>query len=469
MTRRIAAVFLLLVAGVLVAVGVPLALSHAETRTQALVLDRDADAARLAQLAAPAFARDAVDSLAPEVRAYSELYGVRVEVYDRDGAVVLSSQPGAAPSAPAGALGAALAGQRSASSPRLVPWGAPTVVVAEPVLRGTQVAGAVVTTSPTDEVRSEVLGYWLLLAGVGVGTLVVSALVTVPLSRWVLRPVRRLDVAVHTLTRGDLTTHVDPGHGPLELRRLLEHFNHMAGALRVSSAQQRALVADASHQLRNPLTALRLRVEALETVVPEHGREQHGLAVQELERLTEVLDDTLALARAQDGSSEPVAVDVSACARGRLQVWSDAAAHVDTVMLLHAGQPAWVLAPAGALEQVFDAVLHNALRFAAGGTVTVDVLLGQDGSPGTVRVCISDDGPGLSEEQCAEATRRFWRGADQQNVPGSGLGLAIAGTLVERCGGTLTVAPARPHGLQVALTLPGLARQPLPTPGLAER
>ena len=153
-----------------------------------------------------------------------------------------------------------------------------------------------------------------------------AALLTVPLSRWVLRPVRRLDDAVHTLTDGDLTARAEPGQGPPELRRLVADFNRMAEALRASSAQQRALVADASHQLRNPLAALRLRVDALESVLVPGGREDHRLAVGELERLTRVLDDTLALARAQDGADEPVAVDVRECARDRLRAWSAAAA-----------------------------------------------------------------------------------------------------------------------------------------------
>jgi signal transduction histidine kinase len=293
------------------------------------------------------------------------------------------------------------------------------------------------------------------------------AVATWPLSRWILRPVHRLDEAVHTLTTGDLTAHAEVGPGPPELRRLIGDFNRMADAIRVSSAQQRALVADVSHQLRNPLSALQLRVDALADQVVPAARADHRLAMAEIERLTAVLDDTLAMARAQEDRSAVVAVDVLETARGRLRVWSEPAAAGGTEMRLVGEAACWALAPPGALDQVLDAVLHNALRFTPGGTVTVAVAP----AGAEVELCVEDDGPGLSEAERAAAARRFWRGADQQNVPGSGLGLAIATALVERCGGRLTLGPVSPHGLAVRVRLPRLDAAPgqPPTPGLAER
>jgi signal transduction histidine kinase len=469
-TRRLTGVFLALVGTVLVLVAVPLATGYASTRTSSLLLDRTADTARLARLAAPAFARHAVEVLEPELRSYTRLYGVPVEVYDRDGALLLTGSGDLDRQAPADALEQALAGRRWASSPPVRPWGPSAVTVAEPVLRGTEVAGAVVTVSPTGALRADVLLAWVLLLCGSVAALLAAAVVTVPLSRWILRPVRRLDDAVHILTEGDLSARVDAGDGPPELRRLLSSFNAMAEALRTSMTQQRALVADASHQLRNPLAALRLRVDALEDAVAPQSRLDHRLAVEELERLTRVLDDTLALARAQDGDDDLTAVDVLECVRGRLQVWSGTAVHDDTVLVLEEDGSGWVLAPPGGLQQVLDALLHNALRFARGGAVTVHV----SAPGGCVEVGVRDDGPGLTPEQCSLATRRFWRGPDQQNVPGSGLGLSIARTLVERCGGVLTAAPAEPTGLEVRVQLPRLPVEPAQsaaslTPGLAAR
>ncbi|SOD99138.1 sensor histidine kinase [Blastococcus haudaquaticus] len=488
MRRRLIALFLGLVALVLLAVEVPLAAGYAQARTQELLIDRTGDTARLARLAAPALARDAVETLEPEVQAYARLYGIRVEVHGIDGEVLLSSAPGRASSATESqeqALAQALAGRRSSPPQTVLPWRASPVAVAEPVLRGSEVAGAVVTVSPAGQVVRDVVLYWALLVGAGLLVLGLVAVATWPLSRWILRPVRRLDDAVHTLTTGDLDARAEVGHGPPELRRLITDFNRMAEGIRTSSAQQRALVADVSHQLRNPLTALQLRVDALETGLVPEARADHRLAMEEIQRLTQVLDDTLAMARAQEDRSAMVAVDVRECVRERLRMWSDAAEAGGTEMQLAGDGSSWVLAPAGVLEQVLDAVLHNALRFTPGGTVgvSVDLVAG-----GQVELRVADDGPGLPPEQCAAATRRFWRGADQQNVPGSGLGLAIASTLVERCGGALAVRPARPHGLQVVIRLPrlemaapapadrtvgqpvsGTSAHPPRTPGLAAR
>jgi signal transduction histidine kinase len=484
--RRLVGLFLGLVALVLVAVEVPLAASYAQSRSQELLIDRTGDTARLARLAAPAFARDTVQTLEPEVQAYARLYGIRVDVHGVDGEVLLSSAPGVAPPSTDGqaqALAQALAGRRSSPPPTVLPWRASPVAVAEPVLRGSEVAGAVVTVSPTGQLVHGIVGHWAVLAVAGLLVLGLVALATWPVSRWILRPVHRLDDAVHTLTAGDLDARAEVGHGPPELRRLIADFNRMAEAIRTSSAQQRALVADVSHQLRNPLTALQLRVDALESGLVPGARADHRLAMEEIRRLTQILDDTLAMARAQEDRGVMVAVDVRECVRDRLRMWSDAAEAGGTEMHLTGEAASWVLAPAGVLDQVLDAVLHNALRFTPGGTVAVSV---DQGAGGQVELAVADDGPGLPPEQCAAATRRFWRGADQQNVPGSGLGLAIASTLVERCGGTLAVHPARPHGLRVEIRLPRLeaaaaapggtgpagsgapAHPPL-TPGLAAR
>ncbi len=462
-------VFLGLVTAVLVTVEVPLAASYAAARTQELFLDRSGDAARLARLAAPALARDAVDTLGPELRAYGELYGVVAEVRGPDGELLLGSAPGAAPAPAADALTHALVGRRSAPPETVLPWRAGPVTVAEPVLRGAEVAGAVVTTSPAGALVEDVVAYWAGLVVVGLGVLLVVGLATAPVTGWILRPVHRLDDAVHVLTAGDLTARAEVGDGPPELRRLVADFNSMAEALRASDDQMRALVADASHQLRNPLTALQLRIDALAARLLPEGREDHRLAVEEVERLTRVLDDTLALSRAQEDPGATVAVDVRECARDRLRMWSDAAAAVGTTMELVGDRPCWVLAPAGALEQVLDAVLDNALRLAPGGTVTVAV---EPVDATSVELRVTDDGPGLTAEQCVAAVRRFWRGPDQQNVPGSGLGLAIASTLVQRCGGRLAVVPARPSGLQVVVRLPrpaGVRGQSVVTPAFAER
>jgi signal transduction histidine kinase len=99
-----------------------------------------------------------------------------------------------------------------------------------------------------------------------------------------------------------------------------------------------------------------------------------------------------------------------------------------------------------AAARIADIALDNAQKFVpGGGTVAVTLL------DGVLRV--ADDGPGLSEEERAEALGRFWRSGAHANVPGSGLGLAIAAELAKACGAGLRLLPAAPHGLIVELRL----------------
>jgi signal transduction histidine kinase len=103
-----------------------------------------------------------------------------------------------------------------------------------------------------------------------------------------------------------------------------------------------------------------------------------------------------------------------------------------------------------ALDQTLDALIDNGLKFAAaGGQVTVTVARLRSRAVVTVR----DDGPGMTAEQCRLATRRFWRAPNTQNVDGAGLGLSIATVLIEASGGSLTLAPVQPHGLEARLRL----------------
>ncbi|MBA3799635.1 MAG: HAMP domain-containing histidine kinase [Geodermatophilaceae bacterium] len=458
MRRRLSLLFLSLVAGVLMAVGVPLSLSYAETTTQALFIDRAADASRFAQLAAPALARGDIDTVQSELDAYAEVYGIRVDVFDATGQLLVSGEPGseaetAMLTADSAQRRAALLGRGPETPPIIFPWRTDPVTVAAPILQGMQVVGAVVTVSPTDRTRADILTRWLALTGAGLLTVVAAGLLTVPLSRWMLRPVNRLDEAVQTMTSGDYEARVPVESGPPELRQLTLGFNTMAAAVSRSLTQQRALIADASHQLRNPLSALRLRVEDLTDSLPDEDRDRGHKALAEMDRLTQLLDDTLTFARAEGDPQAMVAVDLSRCARDRLQAWSDLAERKEVALVLDAPVPTWVTASGGAVEQMLDALLDNAIRFTPGGTIHVVV---EERNSMTVLLSVRDDGAGLTGEQCDLAVRRFWTGPDQQNVAGSGLGLSIVDTLAARLGGSLSLRPAVPHGLVAEISLPRL-------------
>jgi signal transduction histidine kinase len=446
--RRLVITYLLLLCMVLLALEIPLAATVASRETDGAVADRMADATRFASLAAPAVRSGDMDALNDELRRYSELYGIGVLLFDQD-QVVLSAF-GTRPAAPAVAVRGALAGHQVSTPGTMWPWVREPLMVAVPVSDGGAVLGVVLTVSPTDRSRRDVLVVWLLLTLVGV--LAVAACLTTAdrLASWVLRPVTRLDAAAHEIAEGDSAARVVPGLGPPELRRLSASFNEMADAVSEAMERQRSFVAHASHQLRNPLTVLRLRIEDLGSRLDDEDlRSEHEFALEETDRLADVLDGLLALARAERGRHEVEVADATALTADRVKAWQPLAERRDVELvadLPDGPMPARLVATA--LDQSLDALIDNALKFTpAGGRVVVRLRSADGGAEVSVR----DTGPGMTEEQCRQATERFWRAADAQNVDGAGLGLSIVAVLVEASGGRFTLAPAETGGLTATI------------------
>jgi signal transduction histidine kinase len=228
----------------------------------------------------------------------------------------------------------------------------------------------------------------------------------------------------------------------------------MAGQLATMIDQQRAFVADASHQLRTPLTGLRLRLENLRATIDEtDDADQVDAAIEEIDRLSSLVNDLLQLART-DRPANPVDQDLATIVADRVDTWTAAADIARMRLDLRSDDgPVTVSAVPGAVEQILDNVLDNALGIApAESTVTITVQRGTDSH----RLTVTDEGPGLPDGDKERALRRFWRGDTQR--PGSGLGLAIADDLARASGGTLTLHDSPGGGLRVEVTLP--ARTP---------
>ena len=214
--------------------------------------------------------------------------------------------------------------------------------------------------------------------------------------------------------------------------------------------EQRAFVADASHQLRTPLTALRLRLENLQTRVSTEAAAELDAVIDETTRLAALVADLLQLARADEhapvehrrparpgrGTDRHVV-----CRRRRAgHLRSRCAAPEDAVL---------ARAVPGAVEQVLDNLLDNALNASPDdGTVRVELDPGSDEHV----LAVSDQGPGLSDEDKDRAIRRFWRG--DASTPGTGLGLAIASALVTGSVARSSLTDAADHGLRVVVRLP---------------
>ena len=462
MRRRLAISYVLLLVLVLAALEVPLAIALTTRDSQRMALDRLADAVSFATVAEVAItggdqaeATDAAPAsnwaaLRNQLVRYEQLYGIAALVVDREKHTLAASREGLTLTTADARRqrDSALAGDQPDASRTVWPWADAPMVVAAPIGSGGETLGAVITISPTDRLRGHTGRLWLTLTGGGLLALAVFVLAALALARWTLRPIAELDAAVHDIAGGDYDARVPAAGGPPELRRLATAFNEMVGTVSDVLERQRAFVSHASHQLRNPLTALRLRVEDLSEAVPgEEGR----TALQETDRLSEVLDSLLALASAERGNFGLETVDADAVAADRITAWQPLAEQRGvTLRRVPAARPMKARAVTTAVDQALDVLIDNALKYGA-TSVTVSV---RPADGDRIAVHVVDDGPGLSEEQRKQATERFWRAPTSQNTIGSGLGLPIVAVLVETSGGTLDLRPAEPTGLEAVLFFP---------------
>jgi len=471
MRRRLIVTYVTLLAAVLVGLNVPLAVTIAGNVGNRMFADRQGDTARFASLAEPALRNDQFGALGDELRQYDEMFGIAATVVGRDGRPVLASRGGIdlTDQRLRAAVAAALSGQRADVAPRIWPWQADPMVVAEPVGGGGQVTGAAVTVSPTGALHRAVWRSWALLAGVSALVLLAGAAAAVPLANWMLRPVQQLDQAAHALAAGRFEDRALAGPGPPELQRLTGSFNAMADRVAVLVERQRSFVSYASHQLRTPLATLRLWVENLEPSVSPAGREDHRMVAAEIERMGSMCDALLSYARAEATAAEVTDVDAAGVADDRVAIWSQAFGRAGITLVRTGERRAPVRTAPQVLDQALDALLSNAVKFVGRGNrvvVLVDTVAPRArGSAGWVDIHVIDNGPGLPAADLAQAAQPFWRSPGHQNVDGSGLGVTVAEALVTASGGRLDLLPAQPHGLHARVRLPatpaaGVARAP---------
>lgn len=442
MRRRLIAVAGVLLSLLLIALMAPLVSAYAEDRTKDEFTARLNDVTRFAVLAQDALETDRFGRLITDLERYTDVYHGTVIVTDANRKIVAASERGVDVSEThiAEILDRALSGSGSPQPATVWPWHDDSFVVGSPVGRDAHVLGAVVMIAPTDTIRDAVGTRltWLALAGIAVLAAASAGLVG-PFVRWILRPVGDLDVAAKRLAHGDLATRVPASAGPPELRHLARSFNQMADNVETSQRQQRDLIADASHQLGNPLTALRLRVENLQANPRDVAEAE--MAIEETERLNSIVESLLDLSQVGARQIELEPVDVAERARHRCEMWDPVIDH------LTVGAPPTCVAytTEGTVDLVLDALLDNAAKFAP--DAPVDVTVRADGDE--VVLSVRDHGPGLPAEDVEKVGARFFRGRVHQNVTGTGLGLAIVRARVEDVGGTFAVSVPDGGGLDV--------------------
>ncbi len=274
---------------------------------------------------------------------------------------------------------------------------------------------------------------WLILSGIALLLVAGSTAVADRLATRVVGAARHLAQASRKLGDGDTTVRVD-AEGPDELREAGEAFNVMADRVVHLLAAERELVADLSHRLRTPLTALRLNAQALGDV-PAAASTRDAVA-----KLEQEVDQIIKAARG--GSSTSGSCDVAAVVAERMAFWSALAEDQERPwQLVGASGPTPVPVAAPELAAALDAVLGNVFRHTPEGTAfQVTVHQGR----GSVAILVDDAGPGLDRPD-----RPLRRGEGSGRVGSTGLGLDIVRKLSERSGGSMTVDRSPLGGVQV--------------------
>jgi len=446
-TRRLLLGYLGLTLVVLLALEVPLGIQNARTERHDLEAKVEHDATSVASLAQTALRTASPRQLAGVAAIaanYAHESGSRVVIVDRRGVAVVDTTPvgsGRESFASRPEIKAALQGRVAEGTRRSNTLRERLLYVAVPVASGGRVDGAARITYPMSAVDARITRYWLILLAIGASVLALAALVGLRVSMFVTRPLRRLEAAAAAVGDGDLAARTPEDDGPPEVRSLARVFNVTVAKLEQLVRSQREFVADASHQLRTPLTALRLRLENL--AGDEPGPEL-AAALAEVDRLSALVEDLLRLARADAQLEPPPAeVDLRAVARERVDAWTALAEEHGVTLVLVANGRARAYASAARVGQVLDNLIENAVNVSQPGT-TVSV------AAGGAELRVADEGPGLDATARARAFDRFWRGGEGE---GSGLGLAIVRRLVEADGGRVRLEPREGGGLEAIVEL----------------
>jgi two-component system sensor histidine kinase MprB len=320
---------------------------------------------------------------------------------------------------------------------------------------------AVELARPLSETDSLLSRLRLILALVVIGGIALAALLGRLVAGAAVQPLKHLTQTTEHVTRTqDLSGRIEPA-GDDEIGRLASSFNAMLDALErsmtaldASVGSQRQLVADASHELRTPVTSLRTNIELLQQLGPRMNAEEHSRlldeVVEQLEDLTRLINDLIDLSRGEEPNAEVEDVRLDILVE---EVLERAAVRAPSTPLHVELSPSIVTGVPARLERAVSNLIDNALKYSP-AEVPVEITL--HGKELTVR----DHGPGIAAEDLPHIFDRFYRGAEARGRPGSGLGLAIARQVAAQQGGAISAESAPGGGTLMRLRLPGLEPAP---------
>jgi signal transduction histidine kinase len=331
---------------------------------------------------------------------------------------------------------------------RRVTVGAPVRGEVTRVRSGTSQSATVVAEAPASDASDRVAREWLLIAALGIGGVAAAVALAYIQARRLARPLESLASTSTRLGDGDFSTRAGRFSIP-EVDALAHVLDVSAVRIARLVAREREFSANASHQLRTPLTALRLRLEelAMRPARDDDAAAEVEAALAEVDRLETTIAGLLAYAR-EASAGDATTLDLAELTRRHADAWGVLFRRAGRALDVDAPAAVTVTASAAALGQVLDVLLDNALTHGGGRTV---VMVADDGH--RARIAVEDEGPGVPAEAAA---RIFERGASDGG--GTGIGLHLAQVLASSEGGRLALSSHAPPRFE--LTLPHRERSP---------
>lgn len=322
--------------------------------------------------------------------------------------------------------------------------------IAVPVIEDGTLRNVVWISSSTRPVRDLDRRSWVLLGGIGITALVGALGLGFAVAGRLSRRVEALAAAADRFGEGDLNQRFEiPGRD--EIAQLAKRLDEMATSLRRSLAREKEFVSAASHQIRTPLTTIRLRLEAIATRLQggdDETREYLTEMIAEIDRLSALSSKLLQLGAAGSRLEDAVTIKVPEAVRGTWQRL-DAVAARRGIRLLTEGPPVSVLAPPGVFEEVLMNLLDNAIKFSPDG-LPVAVAWSEDA--GIVRLTVQDRGPGIAADVRSRVFDAFFSHDRRQG--GHGLGLTVSRRLALAAGARLTLESAQGEGTTAIVEWP---------------
>jgi len=376
-------------------------------------------------------------------RQYRDAGGARVVIVDKTGTAIVTSDDDQSivgdsyttrPEIASALSGRIVSGNRFSTTLNLT-----LLYVSVPVFNGPDILGAVRLTYPEQVVTDAVNKQLGVLGTVALTTVLLAGIIGWLFSGTVTRRLGFLRDATEKLADGDLGSRADESSGAPEIKSLATSFNSMAARLSALIEQQRTFASDASHQLRTPLTALRLRLERARELVhtdAEGAAERLLAAEAEADRLGSIIEGLLVLSRSEAHTATRIVVDLAAVTVERLNQWEPLGEELGISLRYDGPASASVLALDTAAEQIVDNFIDNAIAVSAGGD---EIVVTIEAGASHTDLHVLDNGPGLSADGYERAFDRFWR-AESDNG-GNGLGLAIVAQLARASRAQVALRP----------------------------